>query len=167
MWLEGASNEHIELRVICPVKDDLSSYLSWMQAPMVNRYILSARENFQQSELVDYLDRLRSSSNAIQFGIFSHQKDGRHIGNIKFHDIDNSTREAYVGFLIGDESARGKGIAKQAFELGAQILRRELGTQKFLLGVERDHLSAIRAYEKMGFKRIGNLGEGGLLMAFG
>ena len=166
MYLDGSSNDEIELRVLSPVEDDLTNYLSWMRSPLSNPFILSAREDFQASELVDYLYRLASSQNAVQFGIFCRTQNGTHVGNIKFHDIDLASREAFVGFLIGEESERGKGIAKQAFELGAAILRQKLGTQRFLLGVQKNHIQAIRAYEKMGFERIANQGENGLLMAF-
>lgn len=166
MHLRGTSNGEIELRVLSPAKDDLTNYLSWMRNPLSNPFILSAHEDFQAGELVDYINLLALSPNAVQFGIFCQTEGGIHVGNIKFHDIVLASREAYVGFIIGEESKRGKGLAKQAFELGAELLNQELGIQKFFLGVHKDHLHAIRAYEKMGFERVGDLGEHGLLMAY-
>lgn len=59
-----------------------------------------------------------------------------------------------MGILIGDQSFRGSGVASEVLtELSLTL--KEFGITKMVLGVENEHTSAIRSYEKIGFKATG------------
>ena len=55
------------------------------------------------------------------------------------------------GFVIVDDSKRGKGYGKQMLRLAIDYAKRELGAQKITLGVFDNNPSAIHCYESVGF----------------
>ena len=55
------------------------------------------------------------------------------------------------GFVIVDDSKRGKGYGKQLLRLAIDYAQRELGAQKITLGVFCDNLSAVECYKSVGF----------------
>jgi ribosomal-protein-alanine N-acetyltransferase len=153
------------LRALSPDSDNLGNYLTWMSSPARNPFIVSAREDYSRDELIRYLHDVNQSSDAVQFAIFN-RDDGEasHIGNIKFHDLSVSSKTCFVGFLIGEEAWRGKGLANRAFELGARLILKEFDIRTFKLGVDSANSSAIRAYEKMGFRVVGTNGSANFMM---
>ena len=59
------------------------------------------------------------------------------------------------GFVIVDDSKRGKGYGKQLLCLAIDYAQRELGAQKITLGVFCDNLSAVECYKSVGFRITG------------
>ena len=59
------------------------------------------------------------------------------------------------GFVIVDDSKRGKGYGKQMLRLAIDYAKQELGAQKITLGVFCDNLSAVECYKSVGFRITG------------
>lgn len=59
------------------------------------------------------------------------------------------------GFVIVDDSKRGKGYGKQLLRLAIDYAKQELGAQKITLGVFCDNLSAVECYKSVGFHITG------------
>ena len=59
------------------------------------------------------------------------------------------------GFVIVDDSKRGKGYGKQLLRLTIDYAKRKLGAQKITLGVFCDNLSAVECYKSVGFRITG------------
>ncbi len=59
------------------------------------------------------------------------------------------------GFVIVDDSKRGKGYGKQMLRLAIDYAQRELDAQKITLGVFCDNQSAVECYKSVGFRIIG------------
>jgi RimJ/RimL family protein N-acetyltransferase len=59
------------------------------------------------------------------------------------------------GFVIVDDSKRGKGYGKHMLRLAIDYAQRELGAQKITLGVFCDNLSAVECYKSVGFRITG------------
>ena len=150
--LNRLENELVSLECLDPELEH-REYLNWLRNPKDLPFILSARADYSASDLRNYILEINNSVNSILFGIYDLALN-LHIGNIKFHDISVQQKNAYVGFLIGDKSFRGKGIAKESFFLGANLLKDKFGITKFLLGVDSRNISAVKAYQKMGFKIV-------------
>ena len=55
------------------------------------------------------------------------------------------------GFVIVDDSKRGKGYGKQMLRLAIDYAQQELGAQKITLGVFDNNPSALHCYESVGF----------------
>jgi RimJ/RimL family protein N-acetyltransferase len=59
------------------------------------------------------------------------------------------------GFVIVDDSKRGKGYGKQMLRLAVDYAQQILGANRISLGVFCDNLSAIECYKSVGFRIIG------------
>ena len=59
------------------------------------------------------------------------------------------------GFVIVDDSKRGKGYGKQMLRLAVDYAQQILGANRISLGVFCDNLSAIECYKSIGFRIIG------------
>ena len=65
---------------------------------------------------------------------------------------------AWVGIVIGETSARGKGIGTQTMQhLEEQIQAK--GLKRIELGVFEFNRSAIKLYKKLGYKEIGRIDD--------
>jgi RimJ/RimL family protein N-acetyltransferase len=132
-----------------------SVYLNWINSPD-NKYIDFSNQKRSKDEIISYVEQRSKSKVALFFGIFLNDS-GRHIGNIKYEPIDTSTKQATMGILIGDKNWRGKGVAVEVIKISSIWLHKNMGIEKILLGVNTDNTSAIKAYKKIGFKKIDTL----------
>jgi len=83
-------------------------------------------------------------------------EDGKIIGHIMIR-IPNSAQPQNVrlGFIIVDDSLRGKGVGKQLILQAIEYARQNLNASNISLGVFENNPSARHCYESVGFKAIG------------
>ena len=77
------------------------------------------------------------------------------IGHILLRFPSEDKSVIRFGFVIVDNSIRGKGYGKQMLHLAIDYAQRELGAQKITLGVFCDNLSAVECYKSVGFRITG------------
>ena len=77
------------------------------------------------------------------------------VGHILLRHPSEDKSVIRFGFVIVDDSKRGKGYGKQLLRLAIDYAKRELGAQKITLGVFDNNPSAIHCYESVGFVVIG------------
>ena len=85
------------------------------------------------------------------FGIFE-KNQGLHIGNIKYEPVLPNLATATMGVLIGDSNFRGVGVFNEVFIASARWLNKECGIKSINLGVDLQNYSALKSYQKAGFK---------------
>ena len=74
------------------------------------------------------------------------------------HLFKKKTGTAWIGIVIGEITARGKGVGTQAMGyLEEQI--QEQGSKRIELGVFEFNANAIKLYKKMGYQEIGRIGN--------
>jgi len=134
-------------------------YLNWLRDEVVDRQITSAKRTRSVRDLQKYIREFSGFENCVFLRIL-HKKSKQHIGNIKYYPIDLRQKIAVMGILIGEPSWRGKGAAKEVLDNTAKYLRSMAGIQKIYLGVAKKNHSAIKAYQKTGFKNINRWGDG-------
>jgi RimJ/RimL family protein N-acetyltransferase len=78
------------------------------------------------------------------------------IGHILLRFPSEDKSVIRFGFVIVDDSKRGKGYGKQMLRLAIDYAQRELGAQKITLGVFCDNLSALECYKSVGFRITGS-----------
>lgn len=66
---------------------------------------------------------------------------------------DDST-EQRLGFVIVDDSKRGRGLGKALVSMAVKYVYETLGATKVSLGVFENNPSAIHCYESAGFRRV-------------
>ena len=88
-------------------------------------------------------------------------QDGQVVGEMDYqidpqHVFKKETGTAWIGIIIGEESARGKGIGQQALQYLEEEIRKQ-GLKRIELGVFEFNTSAIKLYQKAGYQEIGRL----------
>ncbi|MBI2063443.1 MAG: GNAT family N-acetyltransferase [Candidatus Yanofskybacteria bacterium] len=161
--------ERIFLRTL-GVDDATEEYAGWLNDPEVNRFL--ATKSATVDELRNYIIKKDEQDDALFFGIFlkdpvrglardevASPKDlgeatsnGTHIGTIKLEPIDLAGKKATIAMMIGNKNYWGKGLMPEATKLLINYCFSELGLDEVNLGVLDQNKSAIRAYEKVGFK---------------
>ena len=73
------------------------------------------------------------------------------IGHILLRFPSEDKSVIRFGFVIVDDSKRGKGYGKQMLQLAIKKAQQEFGAKKITLGVFDNNPSAIHCYESVGF----------------
>lgn len=131
------------------IADASPRYLSWLSEDRTLRFINGATGDNQLEELKSYVAKREGRVDVLFLGIFTHA--GEHIGNIKYEPVDCRRGAAVMGILIGEIAWRGKSVAGEVIHASAMWLREHRGIAQIVLGVDRDNIAGIRAYEKLGF----------------
>jgi [ribosomal protein S5]-alanine N-acetyltransferase len=131
--------------------DATETYAAWLCDPEVNQYL--STKNATLEELRWYITKKNTQEDTELYGIFL-RNGQKHIGTVKLEPIDFSTKKATIGIMIGDKQEWGKGFAGEAMQLLIDYCCTQLGMNEVVLGVLGQNTSAIRAYEKLGFKEV-------------
>ena len=133
------------------LKDVSKNYLNWFRDPAIKENIINKKYQ-NLDDLKKYVTAHLKKKNEIFLGIFL--KNNKHIGNIKFENINLTDKTAHVGIMIGDKRWRGKGIATEALELSINWIYKNFQIKKIFLGVNKNNIFAIKVYKKCGFRII-------------
>jgi RimJ/RimL family protein N-acetyltransferase len=151
------TGERIYLRPVVP-SDATPSYVGWLNDPETTRYLESGAIRETADSIAAYIQRYQNNPNALFLAIVL--KDGdRHVGNIKLEPINWRHQNAILGIMIGDPTARGRGIGCEAIALTLRYCFDVLQLHRVALGVAADNLPGIRCYQKIGFQEEGRLRE--------
>jgi len=83
------------------------------------------------------------------------EADGEVIGAIHYHEEDDPMyRHAGIDIFL-TASRHGQGLGTEAIRLLARHLFEERGHHRLTIDPAADNAAAIRAYEKVGFRRVG------------
>jgi RimJ/RimL family protein N-acetyltransferase len=152
MEIPTLQGEQIFLRRL--TEDDATQdYVDWMNDPEVNQY-LESRFYTQTVESTKAFIRSVTNDNNYQFGIFE-KETGKHIGNIKVGSINHYHKYADVGFLIGDKSYWGRGIATEAIYLVSEFAFKTLKLHKLWGGAYSPNIGSMKAFLKNGYQQEG------------
>ena len=77
------------------------------------------------------------------------------VGHILLRHPSEDKSVIRFGFVIVDDSRRGKGYGKQMLSLAINHAQLELGANRFTLGVFCDNNSAVECYKSVGFRISG------------
>ena len=73
------------------------------------------------------------------------------VGYITLRTLADDSSEQRLGFVIVDDSQRGKGLGKALVSMAVDYAFSKLGALKVSLGVFENNPAAIRCYESVGF----------------
>lgn len=76
------------------------------------------------------------------------------IGHLTIRFIDDARKAARLGFVIVDDTKRGKGYGKQLVSSALKYAFAELKTDKVTLGVFENNTPAIHCYLSCGFRIV-------------
>lgn len=77
------------------------------------------------------------------------------IGHVLLRFLSEDKTLVRFGFVIVDDTKRGKGYGKRMLQMVIKKAKEEFGVQKITLGVFDNNPSAFHCYDSLGFKVIG------------
>lgn len=146
-FLDG---EQVYLRPLS-IQDANDIYLKWLNDSEVTRGLASGYFPTTQHELIAYISSSLKDQNTIFFALCEKESNG-HIGNVKVDRIDWVAQTCELGLIIGEESARGRGLGFETMNLVIGYIFQELNLNKITLAVFENNPGALRLYEKLGFQ---------------
>ncbi len=135
------------------ISDDVhDGYIIGLNDPLVNKYMVTVKDNNQNYESVKtFVKGNLFSSDSILFGIWL---DGAkyHVGTIRLHNLAAKCGVADVGVCIFDKNYWGQGLANRALFSVNKWVFNNLRIKEIKAGIYGDNLSSLRAFEKAGYK---------------
>lgn len=125
------------------------NYFGWFEDDVIKNFILNHPSSI--SDLVSFINNCNINNATLLLGIFS-KKNQQHIGNIKFEFENDSKLKATMGIMIGEPRWRGKGVASEVISECGFFINKNFRTKEMHLSVDKNNLSAIKSYKKIGFK---------------
>jgi len=136
------------------VPEDAAADYSWRVDPELAALDATAPINLS---LEDYLRLYRDdlaypSPWSLRLAIDT--RDGRHIGNCMYYDIDRTKSQAELGIVIGDRSCWGKGYGTDAVTTVLDHVFSETDLDRVYLHTLTSNKRAQRAFGKAGFEPV-------------
>ena len=136
-------------------REYLPSYVKWLNDWELRRLLAPQLPHpFTMEDEESWFSSLRNDRDARVFAILT-RAEGRLLGNCGLHRIDWTNRDALFGIFIGDKNDRGKGYGTDATRALLRYAFEEAGLRRIELEVFSFNTSAIRLYEKIGFRMEG------------
>ena len=130
------------------ISDVKNNYLNWLKDKQINKYLSNSTfKNLE--ELKEFISNNFFKKNSLFLRILD--KNSKHIGNLRIHDINKEKSSAFLGIMIGDKNQWNKGVAQEIIQSISKYLFKEYKITKIFLGVDRKNKNAIKAYLKSGF----------------
>ncbi len=131
-------------------EDDITdAYLGWFRDPEVIRF-LDAR-NITREDAVHHLRHGREANSWFLYASCV-AGDGRQIGNLKIGPIDWRHRVSDMVTVIGERSAWGRGLAREAIRQGIGLAFGDHNLRKLSASIDSLNTGSIKAYTAAGFE---------------
>ena len=130
------------------LKSDIENKVNWINDPLNNKYLhYDLPLSIEKTEI--WFDNNKDREDRYDAVI---EVDGIAVGIIGLLSIDNKNKDAEYYITIGDRNYLGKGVGKKASILLLKYAFEELKLNNVYLYVETENTSAIKLYERIGFK---------------
>lgn len=138
-------------------KEDLAGNMfQWANDPEVTYYMFMGHKPNTKEALEEEYERIIRSEKDVVLAIIDKKTDA-HIGNAGLYDIKWIYRSAEYRVVIGEKKFWNKGYGTEAGNLVLDYGFNKLNLNKIWLGVNADHKSAIKSYQRSGFVKEGIL----------
>ena len=131
--------------------EDADIFVSWLNDIEIRQYLGMTSPMNRLGEQ-EYLKKLYKDERWLGLGILLRSNDEL-IGSVGLHDISLAHRNAEIGIFIGNKSYWSKGYGTEALKLMMGHGFDQLNLHRIFLIVMSFNTRAIRAYEKVGFKK--------------
>jgi RimJ/RimL family protein N-acetyltransferase len=138
----------LQIRLADPT-GDVQLLRRWMKDEYGRHFLLSS-STAQPTEVESLLQNPRN-----KVGIIIEKS--KPVGAVAFLDIDTVQRRAELRKILGEGSARGRGLAEEATRLWITYGGEELGLEKIFVSTLQTHLRNIQLNESIGFRVEGLL----------
>jgi RimJ/RimL family protein N-acetyltransferase len=151
MQTQFLTSEHIYLRPV--EKSDLVHLQKWVNDLNI-RGIIGSTLPMDQQGIEEWFEKSRGDSSRVWFVICT-KEDNRVIGECGLLRMFPAWRTTDLSIIIGEKDTWGKGYGTEAINLLLDYAFGYLNFHRVSIGVVGFNESALRFYEKIGFKREG------------
>jgi RimJ/RimL family protein N-acetyltransferase len=138
-------------------RTDLDDFVRWFNDADTMRYLAMRAPMGRAAEERWFDGMLERQGKRDYHFVICLLDDGRAIGTIGLHEIDQENGSAAFGIAIGEKSEWDKGYGTDALNAIADFGFGELRLERIWLDVYEANLRAQRSYEKAGFTREGTM----------
>jgi len=133
-------------------KDVTDHYISGLNDPGVNRYLVEVKRNVQTSLSVrDFVQKNLESLSDYLFGLFL-KLDRRLIGTVRLSVISPYHFSAGVGTCLFDKGSWGKGYGTEAVRRVKEFAFQDLGLHYLEAGCYEENKGSVELFRKAGFQ---------------
>ena len=144
-------NKNIYLRPL-RIEDVTDEYVSGLNDPEVNRYLVNVRQRVQTRESVEkYVTSEFNDPSAILFGIFTRNDSKKVIGTVHVSEIDFFHYTASIGICLFLKQVWKRGHAFQALQLVKDYIFEVLCLHYIEAGVYEKNKNSINLFTRAGF----------------
>lgn len=149
--------DRVRLRLL--EERDLPLTLAWRNRDDVRRWFVSSERITPEQHWAWYARYVEDDTDFL-FVIEYPREQGRAVGQLGLYRIDWADRRAEFGrLLLGEPSARGLGLAREATELLVSYGFDRLGLREIELHVFRENRIALALYRRCGFRESAETGD--------
>lgn len=135
-------------------RTDAPLFQRWSADPETRRLQAGNRAAFTGADAEAFTRRL-VEGHGKHHAAFMIEVDGRTVGNSWLANIDRDNASATLGIVMGETTSRGRGIGTEALRQVLEYGFHGLHLERIELWVLAENERAIRAYERVGFRREG------------
>jgi len=144
--------ENLRLRLL--ERSDLPTTLNWRNKANIRKWFVHS-DPISWEEHQNWFEKYREDENDYVFIIEEKGVFNKSIGQISLYNIDRANNRGELGrLMVGEEEARGKGLAKKATRLLVGIAFNNFLMKELYLNVFKNNYPAIHIYEQCGFKKV-------------
>jgi RimJ/RimL family protein N-acetyltransferase len=139
--------------------EDLVTTLTWRNREDIRHHFIKS-DIISWEQHLAWWDDYRAKNDDFVLIIEETEKLNRPVGQVSLYNIDLENDEAEYGrLMIGDNEARGKGLARRATELLIAWAFNRLKIKRIYLEVFKKNTTAINLYRRCGFVAYGDREE--------
>lgn len=127
----------------------------WIQNESFKYYFLFDRKVTSEN----HKEWFKNIENDEQQKVFAIMYNGQHVGNIGLKDIDLANRKAETWIYLGNDTFKGRGIAKNSLKALQQFAKRDLDLHKLYAHVADFNHISLKTFLGADFKIEGLLHE--------
>ena len=133
-------------------EDDAKEILNWIKNEREFRLWSADRYENYPATPYDINNNYEECEKKSRFYPLTLEDDGKAIGHLILRNPEECKEVIRLGFIIVDNSIRGKGYGKKLIEYAINYAKEKLGAKEINLGVFTNNDLALRCYKSMGFK---------------
>ncbi len=133
-------------------EDDAKEILNWIKNEREFRLWSADRYEKYPASPEDINNNYLRSSKISEFYPLTLEDNGKIIGHLILRNPGENKEVIRMGFIIVDNSIRGKGYGKTLINLAINYAKENLGAKEINLGVFVNNDGALHCYESVGFK---------------
>lgn len=147
-------SQRLELRRLTGA-DVGERYLSWLADPETTRFLEARFGTHTLASTREWVEEMNSHPGTWLLAIVDLEGDSGHIGNIKVGPLDRHHGTADVGIMLGEPSARGRGLGTEAIRLAGELILSQPQVRKLTASCYSGNAASSNAFIAAGWEAEG------------